>query len=393
MKVTCRWRSISKILVLFLIFACDSSKEDTYQQSNSLEETQSVVLSIDRVKCEVDLFSSEGFFRVINGRIAFIQSSIENVLWFDENGKGIGESLGSGYGPMEAQGDLAYHGMYPNGDNLFLGSNYIFKTFNDSLNRIKTKTNFTWKNRKTNYNTLDLEDPSMYDYHYRDEPFIDSQWLPITGGKVVIPININSYINRKANLTKAPENFFGNAYTLGLVDLETGVLESVFRKHSKPFIENKWLYFYNYPYREVHNDLIYVSDRLGPQIEVYNSKTLDLVETFGEKGRYFNDGLDRYNTYEDFLSALGIDITLKSSYYLHIYMNKDNSFFFRSYHIENLEEWGLQIYDSNRKLIVDTRVPFRFNVIGKIGDFYYADGIMNEETNELAIYKFKINGL
>lgn len=51
----------------------------------------------------------------------------------------------------------------------------------------------------------------------------------------------------------------------------------------------------------------------------------------------------------------------------------------------------MQIYNSSFDLLVDVKVPTRFNVIGKLGDYYYADGLVNELEEELSIYNFKLN--
>ena len=381
-------KTASILLAVLILYSCDDSNKEDSKTDKEVFETDHAI-EIDTVVCAVNLFSIDGYFRIVENEIVYVQASIENTLWFDEDGNYRGEKLGSGYGPAEANGDLMYHGFMPNGNNLFLGSNYIFKIFTSDLEEIKKKVNFTWASRQSLYNTDELIDPSMYDFHYRDEPFIDSQWLPVINNMAVIPVNINDYINPVANLTKKPEAFFGSAYTIGLVDLETGVLKRVFRKHSEPFTNNKWLYFYNFPYRATSGTEIFVSDRLGPFIDVFDTEG-NLQGRFGEEGRFLNRRLDTYKSYEDFLSALGIETTLQYSYYTHIFYDKSKDFVFRSYHIKNLNEWGLQVYDDQRQLIFDQLVPFRFNVIGKIDDYYYADGLKDEENNKLAIYRFRL---
>lgn len=382
-------KSASFMFALFFIMSCRSTSNESV--NDQIASTNSASIKIDTLYLKPELFSMQGYFRVNKGGILYVQPELQNILSFDINGNYLRELLGSGEGPDKANGDLDYHGLLPDGNNLVLGSNYIFKEFNNEFDEIIEKIPFNWINRESIYRTEDLSNPSMYDYHYRDEPFIDSQWMPITNDyKIVVPININSYINPIANLTEKPENYFGNALTVGIVDLSSGKLEKVFRRHSEPFTKNKWLYFYNYPYREVDNSFIYVSDRLGHSVDVYDLYTYEYLGSFGQKGRFVNSKLDTYDTYEDFLSALSIEITLNYSYYTHIYSDKEEGYFFRSYHIKDLEPWGLQVYDGNRDLIFDGKVPFRFNVIGKFGEYYYADGIRDEEKNELAIYRFKL---
>jgi len=377
----------ASILLAFLLVSCEKSKTHQSDQDTSSK----LSISIDTIYTSVDLFSMQGYFRVANNKIYYIQPELQNILKFDSLGRFESKLLGSGKGPDKANGDLDYHGFKADGKNVFLGSNYIFKTFDATYSQILEKTPLTWINRKQKYNTKDLTNASMYDYHYRDEPFIDSQWLPITNeDDAVIPVNINSYINPIANLTKRPENFFGEAFTVGVVDLKNGVLKHVFRKHPEEFSKHKWLYFYNYPYRAIDENYIYVSDRLGPDIQVYTIDDYELVETFGNTAPALKGRLDKYDSYEDFLSALGVDITLKYGYYLQLFVDQDLGYIFRSYHVKNFDPWGLQVYNAERELIADFEVPFRFNVIGKIGDFYYADGIRDEKNEILGIYKFRL---
>ncbi|WP_421873703.1 hypothetical protein [Marinoscillum sp.] len=375
---------------LWLAVLVSCSPKETTDSNTTTSFVGSHRIVIDTVLCEAELFSMEGYFRVIGNNIAYIQSDLASVLCFEADGTWIKQTLGPGEGPDESNGLLWYHGHLPDGQHLVFGSGYDFRLFDSEFSTVTDKFRFNWHSRLGIYETSDLEDPGMYDFHYRDEPFIDSQWLPVINNKAVVPVTINDYVNPVANLTKKPDAFFGHANTIGLVDLETGELETVFRKHPKGFLENKWLYFYNYPYRATDAKFIYVSDRLGPEIEVYDPDNLQLVETFGQPGKYANPDLDRYDSYEDFLSALGSGYQIGFSYYTHIHVDSINSIFFRSYHIKDTGPWGLQAYNAERELIIDSKVPFRFNVIGKIGDYYYADGIRDEENEILGIYRFKI---
>lgn len=49
----------------------------------------------------------------------------------------------------------------------------------------------------------------------------------------------------------------------------------------------------------------------------------------------------------------------------------------------------MQIY-KNRVLIGDLKVPNRFKIVGKIGDYFIADGIVDDIKEKIAFYKFKI---
>ena len=274
---------------------------------------------------------------------------------------------------------------------MFLGSSYVFKTFNSDLTEIVDKVTFNWGGRKAMYNTNELETPGLYSYHYRDEPYLDVEFLPVTDeGKIIIPVVISDHRNQGASVQSKPFEYFKNAYMLGVIDMETGVLEKVFHPFPKQFIAYRgYPYFYNFTYRYVSEGELFVADRLTDEIYVYDASSLKLKSTFGSRGMYFGDEVDHYDNYQDFLSGISVVNTLLSSYYLNLYADED--YIFRSYHVADHDPWGLQVYDRRTKeLLADVRVPFRFNVFDKRGDYYFADGIRNEETEELAVYRFSI---
>lgn len=170
----------------------------------------------------------------------------------------------------------------------------------------------------------------------------------------------------------------------------TGLLEKVFAFHDPVYTLHKWLYFYDYAYRDIAKNTLYVGNRASRNIEKYNATTFEKMDDFGSKGKYFIDNdYITFTSVDDFNNADPYAV-LKHSFYGHIYADDEGDIVFRSYHISGLEQWGLQAYRSE-KLILDTQVPFRFNVIGKIGEYYYADGIRDEENELFAAYRFKLN--
>ena len=82
--------------------------------------------------------------------------------------------------------------------------------------------------------------------------------------------------------------------------------------------------------------------------------------------------------------------TDQSGYYSHIFADEEHNLLFRSFiNDKKTYDGGVQVY-RNKVLIGEIKTNGKFNVIGRIGDYYYADGIMNEENETLTIYRFKI---
>ncbi len=379
------------ILSTLLFFGCSQKRENNEKQTLQ-SEADIFFKSIDTLRLTIDLFSEEGYFRVFDNKIAYIHSELHEVLLFDESGEFLEKKLGMGSSPFQAHGPLWYHGEFLDGRHLFLGSTYVFKTFEANLSEIIDKKPFSWINRSPPYHGKDLSKPSMYDLIYRDFPMTDSQWIPVTNAnKALIPVHIASFVHPTMNSKEVFNGYFEESFTVGVVDLKSGVLERVIRKHPAIFKEKKWLFGYDFTYRDSDSLYVYVSDRASHMIDVFDAGSFEYISTFGEPGKYFNARYDLYDTKEDFVSSYKLfDKTILGySHYGHLYKDGESNLLFRSYHVKGREPWGLQIYQS-RKLIMDTKVPFRFNVIGKIGEFYYADGLRDEENNTLAIYRFKI---
>lgn len=377
------------VAAFLLLFSCNrpTKKNEATNMSEHIEAT----IDIDTVKIEGALFSAEGYFRVLGNRLAYMHSSLGNAWLFDADGKLLKEVLGKGGGPSESTGDLAYHGQTSEGRNVFLDLSYAISTYTKDLSERQSREFVHWDNRKNQYRTNNLTDVNMYDFQYEDQPFFDTQWLPVTTeGKVIIPVTIAPHINTRVNCFHNESVFYVKSHTVGVLDLSTGLLEKVFAFHDPVYKLHKWLYFYDYTYRDIAENSLYVGNRASPNIEKYDATTFEKIDDFGTKGKYFIDNdYITFTSVDDLNNADPYDV-LKHSFYGHIYADDESDIVFRSYHISGLEQWGLQAYQ-NEKLILDTLVPFRFNVIGKIGEYYYADGIRDEENELFAAYRFKLN--
>lgn len=151
------------------------------------------------------------------------------------------------------------------------------------------------------------------------------------------------------------------------------------------YVEEKYSSFFAYNYMSIKNDSLYVTYSADSFIYVYD-KDNNLSHKFGVSGP------DMKNSY---LLAKSLNFYMDNfkmahknyGFYTSIYVDED--YVFRSYTKNKGEIGGLQIY-KNEDLIYDIEVPKKFNVIGKINDCYYADGIVDEEKNILGVFKFEI---
>ena len=376
------------IFFTLLVFGCGKEKRSHQSVNQSGSSQSSYSIQIDTLELDADVFSLHGFFRITEESVVYIQSELQEVLIFDFDGSLHEQRLGPGTGPSESHGDLSYHWQLENDHHLFLGSNYDLKVFDKSFNEILSKKIVGWDRPEYELDDANMQDPRHYSYHYRDEFFIDEQWLPVTGlGKVIIPVVIGDHRNRYSSVQMNASYYFDHANMVGVIDLESGLIEHVFHRFPEAFDSYPIPYFYNYTYRFVDENKLYISDRLTSDIYVYDAFSFKLISVFGQAGKYHSGSIDRYDSYEEFVSAMSLENGLSYSYYLNLYAKND--MVFRSYHVRDFEPWGLMIYE-NHRLVADVRVPFRFNIIGERDGYYYADGIRDEEGERLALYRFKL---
>ena len=273
-----------------LLFTCNRPTKTKKNEVEDVPEHIEATIDMDTVKIEGALFSAEGYFRVLGNRLAYMHSSLRNAWLFDAEGKLLKEVLGKGGGPSESAGDLAYHGQTSEGRNVFLDLSYAISTYTKDLSERQSREFVHLDNRKNQYRTENLTDVNMYDFQYEDQPFFDTQWLPVTAeGKVIIPVTIAPHINTRVNCFHNESVFYAKSHTVGVLDLSTGLLEKVFGFHDPVYTQHKWLYFYDYAYRDIAKNTLYVGNRASHNIEKYDATTFEKMNDFGSKGKHFID--------------------------------------------------------------------------------------------------------
>jgi hypothetical protein len=135
------------------------------------------------------------------------------------------------------------------------------------------------------------------------------------------------------------------------------------------------------------DSLIYVCDEnLVPQ------------RAFGVAGINMQQNYYEVTTVEDYDAYWFLAQTTKG-YYKHLKVIEEDNLVFRTYNQGTNEltfGYGdnpkrMQLY-KDFELIADVPVPTFFKVIGKMGDYYYADGSAeNRENEDIVLYRFKLN--
>ena len=146
---------------------------------------------------------------------------------------------------------------------------------------------------------------------------------------------------------------------------------------------------YDNAFVEFRNEEILVGFPADSLVRVFDSN-FDYVYSFGVKGREMKQNYPEAGDYDTYAS-IWEDAQHNYGYYYDMYFDESNNRLLRSYTKGNGTS-GLQVFE-NDILVADFDVPKKFNLLGKIGDIYFASGLFdqNEELDYLGIYQFKIN--
>ena len=343
-------------------------------------------LDIELVNLNPRSFSGNGFFRVSDSAIFFFDVIFNTVTTFDKKGNYLETRLGKGDGPNEIPMPFVWHNFVPGGvggRSIFLGRSGDLHYFDRDFARLNDHA-FAWRNKKQFYKSYNALDIGMYGMDIVLTAF-DANWLAMDSDQnIFIPLRILDSNSPKFNyFTKT---YYEESFTVGVIDGETGNVEKGFGQWPSEYL-HKMLPKYDNKYIGIKHDTIYVSYNASPDIQVYSPyPELKMLRVFGK------EGVDIDTNYPNIVSREGLrKYRSDQGYYSHIYCDEDSYLTFRSYvKGKDHESSGIQIYQGIT-LIGDVVTPKRFNVIGKIGDYYYADGLLDEENNELKLFKFKIN--
>ena len=346
----------------------------------------SLSINTDTLLLSGNHLSLNGIFRIINSNIVFLDERMLTASIYDTKGDLIQIALGEGEAPHEID-HFYYHTLSNSGEHIFLGDDYMLAHYNKYWIKYRSKIPLQWQARKKTYQSTNLRDINMYDINPENNSY-DTRWNPILEGKyLVIPINITARTNPELNRFSRAGEYFKGAYTVGLINLDQGIFEKGFAGYPDVYLKNKYIPSFDYNYRDIKNDTIYVSYMADSLVFAYN-KQLELIFTFGNAAK---NSVPNYTTTQtlDEYSKLTASLRNKHGYYSHIYVDNDSDLFFRTYVSTDLEKSELQIY-KNFKLIAELETPLRFNIIGKIGDTYYADGYLDEKSEHFGIYQLNI---
>jgi len=380
------------ILIVCPVVFCFTSCKDEETLIPVFEESTfipSSSLSMDTLSLEPGNYSGQGFFRLINDKIYFFDTKFFLVTGFDSAGKAEQSWLGMGEDSREIEQFITCSILPGNGQRLFFANDYNFRRYDSTWQKLSSPYLLKRKRKKGGFDTDDLSIIGMYDFNWESSG-LSTLWLPVNSkADLFIPLNITRKANKKVNKFTDPDAYFGNARTFGRVNTGDGTITQIGGSFPGTYRENKYLTMFSNLYLAVKKDSILVSYEADKGIYVY-SPDMKPVYGFGLKGQTsMKTNYPLTGNHEDFYNTKFADsCELNFGYYTHLFYDERAELLFRSYTTGYADNSGIQVY-RERDCIGDFKVPRRFNVIGRIGDYYYADGFIT--NNKIEIYRFKIH--
>lgn len=195
--------------------------------------------------------------------------------------------------------------------------------------------------------------------------------------------------------------YYEDARIAGLVDLETGEITQMLGRKSPTYKDFSFIPHHDQHYWDItENDSIFVSFEPDSLIYICD-QNLQPVRAFGVAGQNMQQDYYQVNNYDDYASYWFLAQT-STGYYKHLNVFENGKLVFRTYNqgIDNTKvvDYGsnpkrLQVYQ-DFQLIADVPVPSYFKIIGRIGDYFYADGSAENRNNEeIILYSFKLSEL
>lgn len=382
------------IVIQIFIFALGCSEKQQGVSLTSLYVEPMIfidtLVNIEKIEFTgtVQLFG-KGFFQIEGNSILFLDRLGMKVLEFDNNGKFQKTILENGEGPAEIPKFQSYTS---DGEFRYFLDGYTLMVY-DKNNELVSRSVLNFHHQsslKEIEGNPNPDDAGIYEVKYWENQ------LEVIDGYLYTKIESS---NPKFNFVMNSE-YYRNSYLYAKVDPKSGKVLSLFGKHPPVYQRYNQLPHFDYYYHDRHEDQIYISFEPDSLIYVLD-QDFEAKESFGNSGKGMDQSYREVSTVEDWEDYWRINRAQKG-FYKHIKFFSEEDLLFRTYTLGNPDilayEYGdnpqrMQIY-KGKQLVGDVSVPNFFKIIGKIGDFYYADGSAeNPDNEELILYRFKLDVL
>lgn len=385
---------LSITLIFFIIIGCDTNSTTTENYYSNLEIV-GIQSSINKnSKLDIDTFLishpegiGKGFSKVVNGELIFFDLARMEVRRITNEFE-LGEyHLTKGDGPNQIP---SFQSFASKANQNYLLSSYTFFSFDQDWNYLnKGGISFYTNNELAEIGSDPKPDMvGIYELkYYEQEPLF-------VNDKLLIKIESS---NPKYNFVMH-KNYYEEARIAAEINLKSKNIDRILGRKPPIYINYNLIPHHDHHYWDINSDnKVYLSFEPDSLIYICDN---DLVpqKAFGVAGINMRQDYHEVTTVEDYDSYWFLAQTTKG-YYKHLKVIEEDGLVFRTYNQGTSEKtfsYGenpkrMQIY-KDFELIADVPVPSFFKVIGKVGEYYYADGsVENQENEEVILYRFKLN--
>lgn len=382
-------RHMNKVipLVFGILFISCNKESDIQVKVYQNQELLLKEIELDSLILEKEYFSGVGFFSVGRDQLFFVDQVFSTVIAYGKEGNYLQTFLGKGDGPDE-QNNI--HGFQPFAykNHHVVLDNFELVLFNENFEKDSSYP-IEWDYSESYQDMLNNPKGSMlglYEIDWKSRGNNTSILIRQEENEVLLPITmshptLNGYIS---------EEYYRDVSIFGRYNFKNKIVNQGFGRRSEEYLAHQFIPNFDFSYFTKRNNELLVSFAIDPLIHVFDFDG-NLKYKFGIKGLNITTNYPKTNTIDDALDNYKVDLE-KAGFYQAIYSDESNGLTFRTYYPTGSKAGNarLQVYEEN-VLIGDVLVPARFQVIGKIGDTYYADGIIDELNDRLGIYTFKLD--
>jgi hypothetical protein len=375
-------RNIIFIICLYVFVSCQN-KNSFQIEFEKTGATNTIIKSIivDTIEIDKVLCSYSGISKIVNDQILFIDERFCWVFIFDKEGKLVDKKLGKGRGNKELNtGFIDEYLPLKSNKHLFIGSGMDCHIYNSD-----------WEIEDRYHMSLVKSDSDVnHSNVYRNKNKYTLQWEKLNSRSndqyAFIPVYVDSNQQNPYMLTK---EYYTDMKVLAKMNLETGDVEEMIGSFSPIYLENKYIpqqAFLSFDINSKNELLIsYHADSL-----IYiTDDSFHIKKAFGRAGSDMDINYKKIKNLKQFLPAFKNSM-VQDTYYRHLEYIEERNLLFRSYSKgKNKFCDGLQIFKDDL-LIGDINVPKKLDIIGYIEPFFYSNIIIDEESEKMIIYRFKI---
>lgn len=367
--------------LLSFTVGCKPTVKHDWVEYHSVKSEFDFGVSIDTLWLSSPALLGKGNFHIQGEELIFADTQKAKLYLFDKEGNFEREALGLGDSPQQVQG-LEYF-VPINEEAFFIISSFLIYYFPsvDGWTSYSLMDFTGEKSREELLRNPQGEDWEIYQPNWNSMPvnFYGHQDRILFFPIITEHPDLNAYQHKR---------FYRETKVIAKLDALSGKLLAIGGEWPEVYLDQAFIPNLASADVFVFQEKIYCSFQADPFIYVYDLDFNPLFK-FGKAMRNEEAKFQRYSSGWDAVDAWDYDLRV-NPLYASIYADED--YIFRIGLPKGIEQNGvLQIYNQDDfSFVAEVDVPYRFRVLGKIGEHYFADGILEDKSDKVGIFKFRI---